>query len=133
MPITGVVTVTTPQDIALIDVIKSVNMYNRMGIPCLGVVENMSMHICSNCGHSEAIFGSDGGEKLAQEFNFKILAKLPLDIKIRDASDNGRPIVEVNNVIADIYKDFATKMLNNLSQLPKDYSVKIGKVSVVKE
>ena len=132
MPITAVVTITTPQDIALVDVSKSVAMYNKMGIPCLGIVENMSMHVCSNCGHNEPIFGELGGEILAKEFNLEVLAKLPLNIQIRNAGDTGQSIIDVNPAIAKIYTELVTKMLENLHKLPKDYSAKIGKVSVLK-
>ena len=132
MPITGVLTVTTPQDIALVDVVKSVVMYNKMEIPCLGVIENMSMHICSNCGHQEPIFGQFGAKKLVNEFNLKLLAELPLSLQIREAGDNGSPAV-VNPQIGELFKTLAEKLLINLSELPKDFSAKLGKISVVKQ
>jgi ATP-binding protein involved in chromosome partitioning len=132
MPITGVITVTTPQDVALVDVMKSIAMYKKMDIPCLGVIENMSMHTCSNCGHLEPIFGTLGGDKLASEFGLDLLAKLPLDMSIRESGDNGVPLVTINAEIAKIYEEAAQKMLDNLAKLPKDFSAMIGKVSVVK-
>lgn len=130
MPITGVISVTTPQDIALLDVVKSIEMYKKLEIPCLGIIENMSTHICSNCGHSEAIFGEDGGNKLATEYNVPLLAQLPLNIDIRVASDKGEPVSQSNNILASIYNDLALSLLNELAKLPKDYSSKLGKINV---
>ena len=134
MPITAVVTVTTPQDIALVDVKKSIAMYKKLNIPCFGIIENMSTHVCSNCGHTEAIFGLDGGDKLAAEYDLKILARLPLNIAIREACDAGIPVTNVDNEnINQLFDDLAKNVLNNLNLLPKDYSAQIGKISVVKE
>jgi ATP-binding protein involved in chromosome partitioning len=132
MPITGVVTVTTPQDIALLDVTKSVEMYKKLGITVLGIIENMSTHICSNCGHIEAIFGDAGGDKLASAYNLPLLAKLPLDINIRQSSDNGAPIAfDETNPTARLYANLALALETELAKLPKDYSAKIGKVAAV--
>jgi len=89
----GAVIVTTPQDIALSDARKGIEMFNKVGVPVLGVVENMSMHTCSNCGHAEAIFGSGGGERLAQDYGVDVIGRLPLDIKIREQTDLGVPVV----------------------------------------
>ncbi|MFN7094564.1 MAG: iron-sulfur cluster carrier protein ApbC [Burkholderiales bacterium] len=132
MPITAVITVTTPQDIALIDVRKSIEMYRKMDIPCLGIVENMSVHICSQCGHAEAIFGAQGGTNLAAEYQLPLLAQLPLDINIRTSSDSGEPISAYDGTISKIYAQLAVKVARGLSGLAKDYSAKLGKVSVVK-
>lgn len=132
MPITAVVTVTTPQDIALLDVIKSIEMYNKLAIPCLGIIENMSVHLCSNCGHIEEIFGTSGGNKLSSEYNLPLLGKLPLDINIRLGSDKGKPISLLDGEIANIYADLGCSILTELSKLPKDYSVQLGKVNLVK-
>lgn len=132
MPITGVVTVTTPQDIALVDVVKSVAMYAKMDIPCLGIIENMSIHICSQCGHKESIFGSHGAKKLATEFKLDVLAQLPLDIKIREAGDSGKSIFEQNLSIADMFVSLAKSTLDNLAKLPKDFSTKLGKIPIRK-
>lgn len=132
MPITGVVTVTTPQDIALVDVTKSVEMYKKLGITCLGIIENMSTHICSNCGHVEAIFGDNGGDKLASSYNLLLLAKLPLDIHIRLSSDEGCPIAfDEASPVAKLYADLASAVETELAKLPKDYSAKIGKVTTI--
>jgi ATP-binding protein involved in chromosome partitioning len=89
----GAVIVTTPQDIALSDARKGIEMFNKVGVPVLGVVENMSVHTCSNCGHAEAIFGSGGGERLAQDYGVDVIGRLPLDIKIREQTDFGVPVV----------------------------------------
>lgn len=133
MPITAIVSVTTPQDIALVDVGKSLQMYKKMDISCLGVIENMSMHICSNCGHIDEIFGSDGGSKLAKEYGIELLAKLPLNRNIREGSDKGIPIT-LNDSLPEtkIYEELAINVLDKLSKLPKDYSSKLGKVNVIK-
>jgi ATP-binding protein involved in chromosome partitioning len=133
MPITAVVSVTTPQDIALLDVAKSLQMYKKMDIPCLGIIENMSMHICSNCGQVDEIFGSLGGNKLANDFDVELLAKLPLNRTIREGSDNGTPVALNDNLPeAAIYQELATNILDKLSKLPKDYSSLLGKVNVIK-
>lgn len=133
MPITAVISVTTPQDIALLDVGKSLEMYKKMDIPCLGIIENMSMHTCSNCGFTEEIFGSHGGSKLADKYNLDILAKLPLNILIQQGSDSGIPIALSNGNIADIYNELSNKVLEKLSVLGKDYSSRLGKVAVVND
>lgn len=126
MPITANIVVTTPQDIALLDVIKSVEMYNKMTIPCLGVVENMSTHTCSNCGYTEEVFGTGGADTLGQKYNFPLLAKLPLNIMIRENSDSGEPISSTNNKINNIYIALAKKVLDALRLLPKDNSLAIN-------
>lgn len=132
MPITAVITVTTPQDIALLDVTKSIEMYKKMGIPSLGIVENMSTHICSQCGHEESIFGLDGGKNLALEYHLPLLAQLPLDIELRLSADKGVPAVTINDKIAMLYNDLVLKLEIELGKLPKDYSVQIGKINVIK-
>jgi ATP-binding protein involved in chromosome partitioning len=132
MPITALITITTPQDIALLDVTKSIEMYKKMDIPCLGIVENMSTHICSNCGHAEAIFGAGGGDKLSEEYHVPVLAKLPLNIETRLAGDTGSPISLHDNAIAKIYDELAVNTLKELAKLPKDYSAKLGTLSITK-
>lgn len=132
MPITAIVTVTTPQDLALVDVIKSVEMYKKMGIPSLGIIENMSTHICSKCGHEESIFGNGGGAKIAVDYDLPVLAQLPLDISLRVASDSGVPIVTTNQNIAKLYEELVLKLELELAKLPKDYSVQLGKINVIK-
>ena len=93
VPVTGAVIVTTPQDIALIDARKGLKMFEKVGIPILGIVENMAIHVCSNCGHAEHIFGSGGGEKMCKDYDVEFLGSLPLDIRIREQADSGKPTV----------------------------------------
>jgi ATP-binding protein involved in chromosome partitioning len=93
VPVSGAVIVTTPQDIALLDARKGLKMFQTVEVPVLGVVENMSTHVCSKCGHEEHIFGSGGGRRMAAQFGLDVLAELPLDIRIREQSDSGRPTV----------------------------------------
>ncbi len=132
-PITANIVVTTPQDIALLDVGKSINMFQKLEIPCLGVVENMSTHICENCGHESDIFGLGGSQKLKDEYNLDLLAKLPLNLAICQHSELGRPIASLeNNQIATIYEQLAYNIVSKLAELPKDYSSLIPPVQVVK-
>jgi ATP-binding protein involved in chromosome partitioning len=109
VPVAGSVVVTTPQDVALLDARKGLEMFRKVGIPVLGIVENMSTHVCSNCGHEEAIFGAGGGEKLAREAGSELLGQLPLDIRIRRQADSGNPTVaaEPEGALAKRYRDIA--------------------------
>jgi ATP-binding protein involved in chromosome partitioning len=109
VPVAGAVVVTTPQDIALIDARKGLEMFRKVGVPVLGVVENMSTHVCSNCGHEEAIFGVGGGNRLAQEGGAELLGSLPLDIRIRQQADGGVPTVadDPESALAYRYRDIA--------------------------
>lgn len=125
MPITANIVVTTPQDIALLDVVKSIEMYNKMSIPCLGVVENMSTHTCSNCGHVEDIFGVSGGSNLADKYSVELLAKMPLNIEIRKNSDSGNPISNDKHEISDTYLTLTKNILQNLAKLPENKSSEI--------
>ena len=129
-PITATICITTPQDLALIDVIKSINMFKKLGIPSLGFVENMSIHTCKNCGHTEEIFGNKATGKLTKEHNLNLLGKLPLDINIRIASDEGNLIQD--NKINNYYHEISNKVINNLQKLPKDYSDKLGILKILK-
>ncbi|GAB3481997.1 iron-sulfur cluster carrier protein ApbC [Marinomonas epiphytica] len=112
VPVVGAVIVTTPQDIALLDARRGIEMFNKVKIPVLGVVENMSTHICSNCGHQEAIFGDAGGASLAKEYQVNVLGKLPLSLAIREQSDAGLPIVisEAGGDVANIYQSIARQL-----------------------
>lgn len=112
IPVTGAVIVTTPQDIALLDARKGLKMFEKVGIPILGIVENMSTHTCSNCGHTEPIFGTGGGEKMCQDYHVELLGALPLDIKIREHTDTGKPsvVAEPDGRIAEIYKLIARRV-----------------------
>lgn len=112
VPVSSSVVVTTPQDIALIDAKKGIEMFRQVNIPVVGIVENMAMHVCSNCGHEEAIFGEDGGEALAREYQTQIIGRLPLQKSIRENVDNGRPSVAVdpNSPESTIYREIAAKV-----------------------
>lgn len=132
-PITATIVVTTPQDIALLDVGKSINMFQKLDIPCLGVVENMSTHICEKCGNESDIFGLGGSARLKEEYNLELLAKLPLNLSVCQQSDLGQPIASLeNNHIAPIYDKLAQDVLVKLSELGKDYSNLIPPVQVLK-
>ncbi len=132
VPVTGAVIVTTPQDIALLDARKGVKMFEKVGIPILGVVENMSTHICSNCGHVEAIFGSGGGEKMSVDFHVDFLGKLPLQLSIREQTDSGMPTVvaEPDGQVAAIYKEIARKVAIKVADQAKDMSSKFPTIVV---
>jgi ATP-binding protein involved in chromosome partitioning len=132
VPVTGAVIVTTPQDIALLDARKGLKMFEKVGIPILGVVENMSTHICSNCGHTEAIFGAGGGEKMCADFGVDFLGKLPLQLSIREQSDSGTPTVvaEPDGAVANIYKEIARKVAVKVAEKAKDLSAKFPTIVV---
>ncbi len=116
VPVAGSVIVTTPQDIALIDAKKGVEMFNRVGVPVLGVVENMAVHVCSNCGHKEHIFGDSGGQRFAKEYGVEVLGSLPLAMEIREQTDNGNPsvVADPDGDIAKTYGEIARKMAAEL-------------------
>jgi ATP-binding protein involved in chromosome partitioning len=122
VPVTGAVIVTTPQDIALLDAKKGIEMFRKVNIPVLGVVENMATHICSQCGHEEHLFGHGGGERIAKEYQAELLGALPLDISIRLGTDNGKPtmVAEPEGKIAAIYAEIARKMAATLVQRGKN-------------
>ncbi len=109
----GAVIVTTPQDVALLDARKGIEMFRKVDVPILGVVENMSLHVCSACGHQEAIFGSGGGENLARDYGVDLLGRLPLDIRIRERTDEGNPVVasEPEHPAAQAYRALADNVL----------------------
>lgn len=122
VPVSASVIVTTPQDIALLDAKKGIEMFRKVNIPVLGVVENMSMHICGNCGHAEHIFGEGGGERIAQEFGTKLLGSLPLSKYVREQSDGGLPVVadDPQSNIANMYRNVARHVAVSLSQLASE-------------
>ena len=132
VPVSGSVIVTTPQDIALLDARKGLQMFRKVSVPVLGVVENMSTHVCSQCGHEEPLFGSGGGEKMADEYDVQLLGQLPLDLSIREQTDSGRPTVvaEPDGAAARAYRLAATRMAARLATLGKDYSAKFPKIVV---
>ncbi len=124
IPVTGAVIVTTPQDIALIDAQRGLSMFEKVKVPVLGIIENMSMHICRECGHEEAIFGQGGGVAMAEKNNIDLLGSLPLDINIRKYADSGKPTVvaDPDSRATEIYKAIARKMAGKLALKGKDYS-----------
>jgi len=124
IPVSGAVIVTTPQDIALLDARKGLKMFDKVEVPVLGVVENMSMHICSQCGHAEHIFGEGGGARMAEQHNVDFLGALPLDIRIREQADSGNPTVAAmaDSQISDIYRAIARKTAAKLATRAKDHS-----------
>ena len=132
VPVTGAVIVTTPQDIALLDARKGLKMFEKVGIKIIGIVENMSTHICSQCGHEEHIFGAGGGEKMCADFNTEFLGGLPLDIRIREQTDSGRPTVvaEPDGNIAKIYKQIARRVAVKVAEMAQDHSAVFPKIVV---
>jgi len=134
VPMTGAVIVTTPQDIALLDAKKGIKMFEKVGVPILGIVENMAVHVCSNCGHVEHIFGADGGKKMAEQYKMDYLGALPLDIKIRLQADSGTPTVvaEPDGEVAGIYKAVARRVAVGIAEKAKDFSSKFPTITVSK-
>jgi ATP-binding protein involved in chromosome partitioning len=134
VPMTGAVVVTTPQDIALLDAKKGIKMFEKVGVPILGIVENMAVHICSQCGHAEHIFGADGGKKMAAEYGMPYLGALPLNINIRLQADTGTPTVvaEPDGEIAGLYKAMARQVAVAIAGKNKDYSSKFPTISISK-
>jgi ATP-binding protein involved in chromosome partitioning len=132
IPVSGAVIVTTPQDIALLDVHKAIGMFRKVNVPVLGVIENMSLHICSQCGHKEAIFGSGGGEMIAEQYEVPLLGQLPLDIRIRQQADAGKPtvIAEPDSVLSEIYRNIACYAAARLSLRAKNAASKFPKIVV---
>ncbi|GAB3768395.1 iron-sulfur cluster carrier protein ApbC [Ramlibacter monticola] len=134
VPMTGAVIVTTPQDIALIDARKAVTMFDKVGVPILGVVENMAVHVCSNCGHAEHIFGDGGGKRYAQEKGIDFLGALPLSMQIREQADSGKPTVvaDPDGEAAGIYKSVARQVAIKIAARGKDFSSKFPTITVSK-
>ncbi len=132
VPVTGAVIVTTPQDIALLDARKGLKMFEKVGVPILGVVENMSIHICSKCGHEEHIFGHGGGEQMCADYNIPFLGALPLDIQIRSEADSGAPTVvsDPDGRIAALYKAIARKVAVRIAEKAKDMTHKFPNIVI---
>ena len=135
VPVSGSVIVTTPQDIALLDARKAYKMFEKVEVPVLGVIENMSTHICSKCGHEENIFGEGGGQSMADQYGINLLGELPLDIRIREETDGGKPTVvaEPDSKISLIYRDIARKIAAKLSERSKDYSTKFPQIVIAND
>ncbi|MBI4808855.1 MAG: iron-sulfur cluster carrier protein ApbC [Nitrosomonadales bacterium] len=132
VPVTGAVIVTTPQDIALLDARKGLKMFEKVGIKIVGIVENMSTHICSQCGHEEHIFGAGGGEKMCADYNTEFLGGLPLDIRIREQADSGNPTVvaDPDGNIARVYKQIARRIAVKVADMAQDHSAAFPKIVV---
>jgi ATP-binding protein involved in chromosome partitioning len=132
VPVTGAVIVTTPQDIALMDARKGLKMFEKVGIKIIGIVENMSTHICSKCGHEEHIFGAGGGEKMCADYNVEFLGGLPLDIRIREQADSGNPtvIADPDGNIAKVYKQIARRIAVKVAEMAQDHSAAFPKIVV---
>jgi ATP-binding protein involved in chromosome partitioning len=132
VPLTGAVVVTTPQDIALIDARKGVRMFEKVSVPILGLIENMAVYCCPNCGHMEHIFGADGGQAMAQDMGLNYLGALPLNKGIREQADSGTPTVAVdaNSDIAQLYRGVALKVAAQVAQKARDYSGKFPSIKV---
>ncbi len=132
VPVTGAIIVTTPQDIALLDARKGLKMFEKVEIPVLGVVENMSTHICSKCGHEEHIFGAGGGAKMAEQYDVDFLGALPLDMRIREETDAGKPTVVADPEcrVSQIYRDIARRVTAKLSLQKKDFSAKFPNIVI---
>jgi len=132
VPVSGAVIVTTPQDIALLDARKGFKMFEKVEVPILGIVENMSTHICSSCGHEEHIFGEGGGARMAEQYGVDFLGALPLDIRIREETDSGKPTVvaEPESRIAEIYREIARKTAAKLALQSKSYAAKFPNIVI---
>ena len=134
VPLTGAVIVTTPQDIALLDARKGIKMFEKVGVPILGIVENMAVHVCEKCGHLEHIFGQDGGKKMAAEYGMDYLGALPLNLSIRVQADSGRPSVvsDPDSEVSALYKSMARQVAVKIAQRAKDFSSKFPSISISK-
>ena len=134
VPMTGAVIVTTPQDIALLDAKKGIKMFEKVGVPILGIVENMAVHVCTNCGHIEHIFGADGGKKMAADYKMDYLGALPLNMQIRIQADSGMPTVvaDPDGEVAAIYKAEARQVAVSIAAKNKDFSSKFPSITISK-
>ena len=119
IPVSGAVIVTTPQNVALLDATKGIELFNRVGIPVLGVIENMSTHICSNCGFEEQIFGTGGGDQLSEQYQIPLLGRLPLNGQIRENADKGQPSVVAQDAAAESYELIAQALWSRVADLPQ--------------
>jgi ATP-binding protein involved in chromosome partitioning len=121
IPVAGAVVVTTPQDIATLDARKALKMFEKLGIAVLGLVENMAVHVCSNCGHAEHVFGAGGGERMAAQYGVPLLGSLPLDAAIREQGDAGTPVVaaQPDSALAGQWRALAARMVEELEKRPR--------------
>jgi ATP-binding protein involved in chromosome partitioning len=134
VPLTGAVIVTTPQDIALLDARKGIRMFEKVGVPILGLVENMAVHVCSQCGHAEHIFGQDGGRRMAAEHGMDYLGALPLAMSIRVQADGGTPTVvaDPQGELAGLYRHVARQVAVSIAAKAKDFSAKFPTITISK-
>ncbi len=132
VPVSGAVIVTTPQDIALLDARKGLNMFRKVNVEVLGIVENMATHVCGNCGHEESIFGAGGGASMAAQFDVPLLGQLPLDRQIREQTDAGNPTVVAapDGALAGAYRNLALRMSARLSLTARNYAARFPKIVV---
>ena len=132
VPVTGSIIVTTPQDIALLDARKGLKMFEKVGVPIIGIIENMSTYICPSCGHEEHVFGSGGGEKMCKEYGVEFLGALPLNLSIREQADSGCPTVvaDPDGAISAIYKNIARQVAIRVADLAKDMSSKFPNIVI---
>jgi ATP-binding protein involved in chromosome partitioning len=132
VPVTGAVIVTTPQDIALIDARKGLKMFEKVGVPILGIVENMAIHVCSKCGAEEHIFGEGGAALMSRDYGVEVLGSLPLDIRIREQADSGRPsvVADPDGAVAEKYKQIARRVAIAVAKKAEDFSGKFPNIVV---
>jgi ATP-binding protein involved in chromosome partitioning len=132
VPVTGAVIITTPQDIALLDARKGLKMFEKVGVPILGIVENMSLHICSNCGHEEHIFGEGGAERMSKDYGVEVLGQLPLDIQVREQTDAGTPpvVADPGGRVAEIYRGIARRVAVKIAEMHKDSTSKFPNIVI---
>jgi ATP-binding protein involved in chromosome partitioning len=125
VPVSGAIIVTTPQDIALLDAKKALQMFNKVEVPVLGIVENMAVHVCSNCGHAEHVFGAGGGQRMAAQYDVPLLGSLPLDIHIRENADSGHPSVMMDSQspVSLAYRAIARSAAARLSLQAKNKAI----------
>jgi ATP-binding protein involved in chromosome partitioning len=130
--VSGAVIVTTPQDIALLDARRALKMFEKVDVPVLGIVENMAVHVCSNCGHAEHIFGAGGGDRMAAQYGVQLLGSLPLDISIREQADSGAPSVvsQPDSAIAATYREIARKVAGKLSMQARNKSISFPNIVI---
>jgi ATP-binding protein involved in chromosome partitioning len=135
IPVSAAVIVTTPQDIALLDAQKGLKMFEKVNVPVLGIIENMSIHVCSQCGHEEPIFGVGGGERMAERYGVEMLGALPLDMQIRLRSDEGHPsvVADPEGAVARRYREIALRMSALLALKSRDYSSRFPTISIVSD
>src|SRR5690606_25718819 len=132
VPLSGAVIVTTPQDIALLDARKGLKMFEKVNVPVLGIVENMSTHVCTQCGHEEHVFGAGGGQRMSEQYGVPLLGSLPLDIRIREQADGGTPTVAAmpDSTLAARYREIARNASARLSLQARNKAIPFPKIVI---